>query len=172
MQSMMRSAAPTVDAIGDSFTKGVELAMRTLSNNASEETKKGFSDTQKGKIMGWCFAGSWREVPSIWHEIEQVLSQHLKKNEGDLNVQFYSIYWAEEILTSLRKVTLTKGSRATWATSEKGVSMLLLMPRTDDARMEIEEEYQCGSQWGRTCRWQTSAGRREHHAYPPCAGRN
>ena len=151
MQSMMRSAAPSVDAIGDSFTKGVELAMRTLSNNASEDTKKGFSDTQKGKIMGWCFAGSWREVPGIWHEIEQaksdedlrvVLSQHWKKNEGDLNVQFYSIYWAEEILLSLRKVTLTKGSRATWATSEKGVSMLLLMPRTDDARMEIEEEYQ------------------------------
>ena len=151
MQSMMRSAAPTVDAIGDSFTKGVELAMRTLANNASEETKKGFSDTQKGKIMGWCFAGAWREVPGIWHEIEQaksdedlrvVLSQHWKKNEGDLNVQFYSIYWAEEILISLRKVTLTKGSRATWATSEKGISMLLLMPRTDDARMEIEDEYQ------------------------------
>ena len=151
MQSMARHAAPSADALGDSFVKGVELAMRTLSNNASEEKHKGFTDTQKGKIMGWCGAGSWADVPHLWHEIEKsksdddlraVLTQHWKQFEGNINVLFYRIYWAEELLTSLRKVTLTKSARATWATTEKGISPLLLMPRTEETRLAIEFEYQ------------------------------
>ena len=55
---------------------------------------------------------------------------------------FYKIYWSKELLKAIRKVAFTASSIATYRTSEMGLSMLLLLPYTEDQRMEIETKYQ------------------------------
>ena len=36
-----------------------------------EEKANFFSDTQKGKLIGWCGVHKWVDMPKIWHEIEK-----------------------------------------------------------------------------------------------------
>ena len=90
-------------------------------------------------------------MPKIWHRIEEartdndmrvILEQEWAKNRGNLNVQLYDVFWIEDILTALRKVIFTKSARATYATSESCLSPLLLMPRSEEQRFEIEQDYQ------------------------------
>ena len=125
--------------------------MRLSAKNLSEGTAKGFTDVQKGKLMGFCQVLAWRDMPQIWKDIEKtktdedlrvVLGEYWARYKRDLNVNFYDIYWDEEILTALRKVALTKSGRATYQTSETCISPLLLMPHLDEVRLEIEKEYQ------------------------------
>ena len=120
-------------------------------NRSAEEKAKGFTDVQKGKLMGWCGVTRWANMPQIWHRIEEakteddlrvILEQEWSKNRGNLNVQFYDIYWVEDLLTAIRKVLFTKSARATYATSESCLSPLLLMPVTEERRLEIESEFQ------------------------------
>ncbi len=119
-------------------------------NNPNSQTK-GFTEVQKGKLMGWCGFMAWKDMPQIWKDIKKaksnedlrvILAQYWDKHQGNLNVQYYSIYWIEEILTAMKKVIFTKSDRATYKMSESFLSPLLLMPLTEGAQLEIKNKYQ------------------------------
>ncbi len=89
-------------------------------------------------------------MQQIWQDIEKakstkdlrvILAQYLDNYQGNLNVQYYSIYWIKEILTALKKVIFTKSDRVTYKTSESYLSLLLLMPLIEEAQLEIKNEY-------------------------------
>lgn len=59
--------------------------------------------------MGWCGVSKWKDMLRIWKEFDKaktgedlhfVLSQHWAKHQGDLNVQFYDIFWCKHIASS------------------------------------------------------------------------
>jgi hypothetical protein len=138
------------DREGD-FQSGVLTAMRMMKDNESEGATKPFSDILKGKIMGFCGTTKWSSVQQIWAEVEKVKSdedlraliqKHWRKNEMNLNTMFYGVYWSEDLIKSIRKGTFTTANVATYRTSESALSMLALMPRTEEERIEIEQEYQ------------------------------
>ena len=83
-------------------------------------------------------------MPPIWEEIEQcktdmdlrvVLQKYWSKNETTLNMMFYSIYWNEELMKDIIKKEFTASNMALFRTSEMGLSMLALMPGTEDERI-------------------------------------
>ena len=68
LQSMAQ-AAPGISKINDAYQQGAETALSA--NNLSEGTTKGFTDVQKGKLMGFCQVLAWRDMPQIWKDIEK-----------------------------------------------------------------------------------------------------
>ena len=60
----------------------------------------------------------------------------------DLDTMFYDIYWGEELLKFIRTADFTRSNAATFLTSAMGLSLMLLMPRTEDkiVEMELEQE--------------------------------
>ena len=90
-------------------------------------------------------------MPPVWAEIEgcktdrdlrTILQNHWGKNKKDLNTMFYDIYWGEELLKSIRIADFTRSNMATFLTSELGLSMILLMPRTEDEIIELDAEWE------------------------------
>ena len=55
---------------------------------------------------------------------------------------FYDVYWGEELMKTIRTADFTRSNRAAFFTSEMGLSFLLLMPRTKDDVIGMEEEWQ------------------------------
>ena len=50
------------------------------------------------------------------------------KHATNINIQFYKIYWSDDLLTAIRKVEFTELGEATFPTSEMGLSLLQLLP--------------------------------------------
>ena len=72
-------------------------AMRALKDNTSDSMYRAFTNTEKGKIMGFCGVTKWCNVPKIWHNIEgaksdedlkHILQTAWGKFETDLNRLF------------------------------------------------------------------------------------
>ena len=53
---------------------------------------------------------------------------------------FYDIYWGEELMKTIQTADFTRSNAATFLTPEMGLSLMLLMPRTDDKIIELEME--------------------------------
>lgn len=91
----------------------MDLALRFFRNNTSEMTK-GFSDIQMDKLMGWygvtrCVTPqkSGRRLKKLKHmRTSAWYSASIGKKQENINVQFYDIYWYQDILTALQKVML------------------------------------------------------------------
>ncbi len=66
-------AVPSPSDVGDSFQRGVDLAVQFFGDNTSD-AQKGFSNVQKGNLMGWCVVTQWKDMPPIWHKIEKAKS--------------------------------------------------------------------------------------------------
>ena len=62
---------------------------------------------------------------------------------------FYGIYWGEELMKSIRTADFTRSNAATFSTSEMGLSLMLLMPRTEDEIIELELEWERRRQAGK-----------------------
>jgi len=71
-----------------------------------------------------------------------ILQTNWEKNKRDLNTMFYDVYWGEELTKTIRTANFTRSNRATFLTSEMGLSFLLLMPRTEDDVMVMGSEWQ------------------------------
>ena len=149
--SMREEREASTAKLGETFQAGVLSAMRMFNDNSSDTMHKSFTDAQKARVMSACCVTKWCDVPGIWHEVEKcksdedlrdVLSRHWAKYETNLTSIFYKVYWSEELLKAIRKVAFTASSIATYKTSEMGLSMLQLLPYTEDQRLEIESEYQ------------------------------
>ena len=124
--------------------------MRMMKDQESDPSHKPFSNVTKGKLMGLCGVTKWCNMPAIWTEIEGcktdkdlkvILQSHWDGYKTDLNTMFHDVYWGEELLRAIRTGDFTKSNTATYLTSEMGLSMMLLMPRTDDEIIELEAEW-------------------------------
>lgn len=130
----------------DMYLKGVEHAMRLNHQTESDDVfSKRFSKVQRASIMGLCRERRWTDVPAIWKEIEgtkseadlrKVLSKYWLEYRVDLNVQFYDMFWSDEMLKAIRTVDFVESDMATFLTSESGLSLLQLMPRTQQEKSE------------------------------------
>ena len=88
-------------------------------------------------------------MPPIWtetkgcksdRELRIILQTQRGKNKQDLDTMFYNIYWGEELMKSIRTADFTRSNAATFLASEMGLSWMLLMPRTEDERVELDIE--------------------------------
>ena len=118
-----------------------------IKDQESDPSHTPFSNVTKGKLMGLCGVTKWCNMPAIWTEIEGcktdkdlkvILQSHWDSSKTDLNTMFHDVYWGEELLRAIRTGDFTKSNTATYLTSEMGLSMMLLMPRTDDEIIELE----------------------------------
>ena len=134
---------------GGDFQDGVLTAMRMMKGQESDPQNKPFSNVTKGKLMGLCMVTKWCNMPQIWTEIEgckpgrdlcTILQNHWGKYKKDLNTIFYDIYWREELVEAIRMTDFTRSNAATFLISELGLSLMLLMPRTEDEKIELEME--------------------------------
>ena len=125
--------------------------MRMIKDQESDPSHRPFSDVTKGKLMGLCGVTKWCNMPAIWNEIEScktdkdlrvILQNHWDDYKTDLNTMFHDMYWGEELLRAIRTGDFTRSNTATYLTSEMGLSMMLLMPRTDDEIIELEAEWE------------------------------
>ena len=87
--------------------------------------------------MGFYHEISWANIPPIWKDIEsskteadlrRILDREWSKNEKNVNVQFYKMYWLDNLLTVIRKVEFTKSGEATFLVLELKLSLPQLMP--------------------------------------------
>ena len=54
------------------YEKGMEqMTARSQADSLAEPGHKGFGDSTRARIKGFCQARTWDEVPKIWHEIEK-----------------------------------------------------------------------------------------------------
>ena len=53
---------------------------------------------------------------------------------------FYGIYWGEELMKSTRTADFTRLNAATCLTSEMGLSLIPLIPKTEGKIIELELE--------------------------------
>ena len=97
------------------------------------------TDVQKGALMGLYNKTSWDSVPPLWKAIEstktesdlrRILDREWIKNSTNINIQYYKIYWCGDLLVAIRKVEFTESGGAAFLTSELGLSLLQLMPRS------------------------------------------
>ena len=63
-------------------------------------------------------------------DLRRILDREWGKHAKNINIQYYRIYWSDELLTAIRKVEFTELGEATFPTSEMGLSLLQLIPRT------------------------------------------
>ena len=124
---MIDSQPRNTASIGESYQDGVMTALRLFQDNFTKD-KKGFTNIQKGKIMGWSGVTRRSKVAAIWSEIETaksvedlrvVLSGAWDKNKSDLDMMFYDIYWGEELLDAVSKVKMTESNVPTHLSSEE-----------------------------------------------------
>ena len=108
------------------------------------------SNVTKEKLMGLCMVVKRCNIPPIWTEVEGcksdrdlrvILQTHWEKNKRDLNSMFYDVYWGEELMKTICMADFTRSNRATFLTSEMGLSFLLLVSRTEDEVVEMEAEW-------------------------------
>ena len=94
--------------------------------------------------MGLCMVTEWCDMPQIRTEIEgcksdrdlrTILQTHWGKYKKDINTIFYDIYWGEDLMKAIRTADVTRSNAATFLTSEPGLSLMLLMSRTEDGKM-------------------------------------
>jgi hypothetical protein len=89
------------EELADVFLKGADITARRFAEVSGDPTYKRFSRTQKGKIMGWCGAKTWDNVPKFWHNVEAtksednlrtMLDRMWKLKMGDMDKNIYKIY--------------------------------------------------------------------------------
>ena len=102
--------------------------------------------------MGLCGVMAWDRIQPIWREIEgtktdlglrRMLGMHWPKNQSNLKVMFYNIYWVEvkDLMTLVQKVEFTESGGATFVTSECGLSpSLQLMTRASEEMACLDQE--------------------------------
>ncbi len=123
----------------------------------------------------------WQYMSHIWKATKKaitdkdfrfILQQEWDKYKTRIDVQFYNIYWCEDILMALRKVILTKSARATFTTSKTCISLLLIMPQSEEARQNIKNEYQRRVTAGKTVTMSDLKKAEKQPRLPPHKGRN
>ena len=136
----MTAAQTNAASAGDNFLQGVNTAMRMYTELQSSETGyKKLTGIPKGALLGFCGVTSWKDIHPIWTKIEatkneanlqRILDKEWGKHASDLNLMHYKVYWTDELLSSIRTVEFTESGKATFLTSEMGLSVLQMMPRT------------------------------------------
>ena len=62
--------------------------------------------------MGFCNEASHANMPNLWKDIDstktesdlhQVLDKEWNTNSKNINMQYYKIYWLDDLLTAIRK---------------------------------------------------------------------
>ena len=119
----MHIHAPVAGDISNIYSKGINDTMRMYHEMQSDTIFKKFLPEQKAAIMGFCGVMTWKEVPTIWKEVEgtksdaelrHVLKRHGDKSKKNLNTMFYDVYWSEDLITEIQKVELTESGEATF----------------------------------------------------------
>ena len=88
---------------------------------------------------------AWDRIQPIWREIEgtktdlglrRMLGMHWPKNQSNLKVMFYNIYWVEvkDLMTLVQKVEFTESGGATFVTCDHRVWPEPITP-TNDTRV-------------------------------------
>ena len=70
-------------------------------------------------------------------DLRIILQTHRGKHKKDFDTMFYDIYWGEELMKSIQTANFTRSNAATFLTSEMELSLMLLMPRTQDNIIEL-----------------------------------
>ena len=62
------------------------------------------------------------------------------KNSTNINIQYYKIYWLDDLLTAIRKVEFTESGEVTFLTLALGLSLLQLLKQSleEEARFNAE----------------------------------
>ena len=68
------------------------------------------------------------------------LTRVWKRNQAHTHAQFFDIYWPEALMRAVRKVEFVKSSRATFITSEAGISMINLLPWSREGLTLMKKE--------------------------------
>ena len=99
--------------------------------------------------MDFCNKKSWAKVHPIWKAIEmkkneadlhRILDKEWGKPSKNLNLMHHQVYWTDELLSAIRTVEFTESGEATFLTSEMGLSVLQMMPRTTDEEDRFKME--------------------------------
>ena len=103
-----------------------------------ETVYKRLTNVQKGVFVGFCNDTSRADVPPpLWNDIDStrieanlcyILDREWNKNSTNINIQYYKIYWSDDLLTAIRKVEFTELGEAIFLTSELGIRLLQLLP--------------------------------------------
>ena len=138
----MSAAQPSAADIGGIFQQGVATTMRMYQELQSNDSGyKKFSDIQKGALLGFCGEVTWANVHPIWKTIEstkndadlrRILDTEWAVHAKNINLMHYQVFWTDELLSAIRTVEFTEAGKATFLTSELGLSILQLMPRTTE----------------------------------------
>ena len=75
-------------------------------------------------------------------DLRCILDKEWGVHTVNINIQYYKIYWSDKLLAAIRKVEFTESGEATFLTSEMGMSLLQLMPRTvaEEARVNAKRQ--------------------------------
>ena len=76
-------------------------------------------------------------------DLRRMLGMHWPKNQSNLKVMFYYIYWVKEknLMTLVQKVEFTESGGTTFVTSECGLSpSLQLMPRVSEEMTCLDQK--------------------------------
>ena len=142
-------SATTAQGTSD-YQQGIMHAMRAHQENLSEPGHKRFTDNQKAALQGYCKVKSWAEVPAIWKQVEgckndvdlrRVLARHWATyQKGGLGGMFYNVYWSDDLITAIRTLNLCTCTTPSYATAMDGLSMLHLLPWSQEDIRSHERE--------------------------------
>ena len=105
----------------------------------SDSVFKRFDAHQKAKVCGFCEVKTWNQVPPIWREIEatkdekqlrDLMSAEWSKLKTDLDSDFASVYWEDDLLQVIRTVDFTQGLPPCFLTSAAKAAPLAFMERS------------------------------------------
>ena len=111
--------------LADAFAKGADVTARRIAEVSRDPTYKRFSRTQKGKIMGWCGARTWDDVPKFLHDVEAteseddlrlLLERLWRLKTGDMDKNTYKIYWIDTMVKAIRVVKLVASDEGRYTT--------------------------------------------------------
>ena len=137
---------PGHDAAALAVQEGFHSALRVMheTSGIGGSMFKKFTPTTRAYIMGLCGATTWDEVTNFWKTLD------LTKNAEDLRSTLYSfmggdpgtqqdldksstrLYWSDNMMESVRTPRLTYSNQAGYLHTEKGISPLNFMQRTQD----------------------------------------
>ena len=127
------------EELADAFSKGADVTVRRIAEVSEDPTYKRFSRTQKGKIMGWCRARTWEEVPKFWHDVEATKSEDdlrtmldrlWRVKVGDMDKHIYKVYWVDAAVKAIRTAKIAASDKGRLSIWETVVTPQNFMPRT------------------------------------------
>ena len=73
-------------------------------------------------------------------DIRRILDREWNKDSMNINIQYYKIYWLDDLLTAIRKVEFTESGEVTFLTLALGLSLLQPLKQSleEEARFNAE----------------------------------